>query len=122
MGCGTSNSKNAKYKSPSVKPAISSNYNGNNMNAVESRKENISPKNGKNKFGLKLNLVETNGESTNHFDATENWMDDVADCIDEDYSDSDEDDTGNGAWQLTSPLSQKRHLIFFKVCSNVRVG
>ena len=41
---------------------------------------------------------------------TATWVDDFAECVDDDYTDSDEDDTGKGSWQLTSPLSQKRHL------------
>ena len=41
---------------------------------------------------------------------TVTWVDDFAECVDDDYTDSDEDDTGKGSWQLTSPLSQKKHL------------
>ena len=64
-----------------------------------------------NKFGLKLDLGrEANGGLDDGLSVTENWMDDFADEVDDDYSDSDEDDTGKGAWQLTSPLSQKKHL------------
>ena len=58
----------------------------------------------KNKFGLKIDLDE---EAVND---TVTWVDDFAECVDDDYTDSDEDDTGKGSWQLTSPLSQKKHL------------
>ena len=116
MGCGSSNSKGAKYNSASVQPAISThknNANNDNSKSLDSgvTKENLSPKGSRNKFGLKLDLgIEANGGLDDGLSVTENWMDDFADEVDDDYSDSDEDDTGKGAWQLTSPLSQKKHL------------
>ena len=80
MGCGSSNSKGAKYNSASVQPAISThknNANNNNSKSLESgvTKENLSPKGSRNKFGLKLDLgIEANGGLDDGLSVTENWM------------------------------------------------
>ena len=105
MGCSSSSKKGLNYSSASVKPETSRG-NESNKNTVISETPPIIGKkfSGKNKFGLQLNLAD---ESTNDAGT---WVDDFAECVDDDYTDSDEDDTGKGGWQLTSPLSQKKRL------------